>query len=77
MKQIEGWWVPSDERTGFFDIKSEWKNKVDAVLEITKSKPRNICVQAGGHVGIMPIYLSNYFQKVHDECLFRFGCSSR
>lgn len=65
MKQIEGWWVPSDERTGFFDIKSEWKNKVDAVLEITKSKPRNICVQAGGHVGIMPIYLSNYFQKVY------------
>lgn len=55
------YWVPDSEKV-LNDIVYEWNTKGEIVLNACKKK--EYCLQAGGHVGVFPIQLSRYFNKV-------------
>lgn len=56
-------WMPYEEKD---DVAIEVVNKEVVFLDVVMDyvKRRNTCIQAGGHVGIYPIYLSKYFRSV-------------
>ena len=60
-KTIKGFTF-ADSDDSAIDILTEWETKGDYVLSLCKQK--RVCVQAGAHVGIFPIHLSQRFDKV-------------
>lgn len=56
------WAVPKGDKVTVRDIKLEWNNKGNFVIDLCKNKNR--VVQAGGNLGIFPYHLSRYFDEV-------------
>lgn len=61
MKQRDGWWV-TDNMTGAGNYISRFNKLVPLVLQLPT---RRVVVQAGGHIGVFPTRLSEYFQTVY------------
>ena len=56
------WKVPQGDTKTVPAIEMEWRAKHKAVLNLCKNK--NTVIQAGGNLGIFPVYLSKYFDQV-------------
>lgn len=74
MKNYSGWFVPEMDYNGTRDILNEWNNKAAAVLKRVEHK--RTVIQAGGNVGVFPVGLSKYFEKVYtyEPVDFNFKC---
>lgn len=61
MKYSLDWWT--DQEGGY--IASYYKLAQSLHEHVNRCAKRRACVQAGGHVGIYPIILSQYFERVY------------
>lgn len=74
-----GLWWPNYDHKPVACHRRVTKRVEDMALAISLSKEREVCIQAGGHAGVWPIYLSKRFREVHTfepeptlfECLRR------
>lgn len=70
-----GWWIP--------DIMGAPGSYIGRLRDLTpqmaRLRGRNVCVQAGGHIGIYPKMLSTYFDRVYtfEPEAENFGCLVR
>lgn len=60
--QRDGWWVPDSDRRGFPVFIGDVNESVGRIL--THIKGRNCIVQAGACLGIYPVALADFFQRV-------------
>lgn len=61
MKRVDDWWVP-DWMSGPHKYIAR---SVDMQLALDLTPGRDTVVQAGGHLGIWPVWLAPHFQHVH------------
>jgi methyltransferase, FkbM family len=61
MKFVDGWWVPDMmDAAGTYVARAKELNK-----QVERVKNKKVVVQAGGHIGIVPHYLSKSFETVY------------
>lgn len=72
MKFVDGWWVP-DSMSG----PDKTIRRADAAR--LKGYKGDVCIQAGGHVGVYPAAMSPYFKRVYtfEPDLDNFQCLAR
>ena len=63
LKQREGWWWPEEDVHCNRAVLHEWEEKGEYALSLCKKK--EVCIQAGGNVGIFPAKLAEHFDSVY------------
>lgn len=71
ISKVRGWWIPKKERNdrkrGFHPIESQRPElkQIPFALHWRGPADRDVVVQAGGRLGLWPLYLAEFFDHVH------------
>lgn len=71
LAKVRGWWIPKKERDdrkrGFHPIESQRPElkQIPFALHWRGPADRDVVVQAGGRLGLWPLYLAEFFDHVH------------
>lgn len=62
MKCVDGWWVPDNMKSPGNHLRRS--QVIELAVNYLKPEHRRVVVQAGGHIGIWPVTLSDHFEQV-------------